>query len=401
MSWREQLRDASFRDVPFKIDSHDAGGIGRRTVLHEFPKRDKPQPEDMGAESATFSLEAYVVGEDYMAGRDALRAALRAPGPGRLVHPYLGELDVVIVDGSRFTESTREGGMARFSIKFVEWSDATYPDLGASTPQAVSAACDVAATAAQAAFADAFLIPGHPAFVSDAAKAMIDDAISQMQEASRAISMLPEGAAELGKLVTDVSATVGTLILAPADLAQNIFTLMSQVRTGAARPGAAIDALRELFTFGDDAPAVAVTTPTRQRQADNQAALTQLTQQLATFEAARAGSAVTFDSVDDAFAFRDELVEQFDKVAERVEDYALYAALVAARTAALDDLKARSVDLARVMTLTLPETVPALALAYSLYGDAEREAEIVARNQVASPLFVPAGVPLSLVAHAE
>ena len=46
-SWREDLRPASFRGVPFLVDeSHVV--IGRRVVLHEYPLRDKPYAEDLG-----------------------------------------------------------------------------------------------------------------------------------------------------------------------------------------------------------------------------------------------------------------------------------------------------------------------------------------------------------------
>lgn len=41
-------------------------------------------------------------------------------------------------------------------------------------------------------------------------------------------------------------------------------------------------------------------------------------------------------------------------------------------------------------TYTPPETVSALVLAHALYGDALRSGEIVSRNRVPNPGFVPA-----------
>lgn len=47
--WRDRLRDASFRGVPFSVDDDDAS-FGRRVQLHEYPKRDKPYTEDLDAQ---------------------------------------------------------------------------------------------------------------------------------------------------------------------------------------------------------------------------------------------------------------------------------------------------------------------------------------------------------------
>ena len=45
---------------------------------------------------------------------------------------------------------------------------------------------------------------------------------------------------------------------------------------------------------------------------------------------------------------------------------------------------------ARLDTLTPPEVLPALVVSYDYYGDATRDAELVARNRVRHPGFVPA-----------
>jgi len=43
--------------------------------------------------------------------------------------------------------------------------------------------------------------------------------------------------------------------------------------------------------------------------------------------------------------------------------------------------------------------MPAIVLAYRLYGDAERADEIVARNRVRHPGFVPGGQPLEVLSN--
>ncbi len=49
----------------------------------------------------------------------------------------------------------------------------------------------------------------------------------------------------------------------------------------------------------------------------------------------------------------------------------------------------RARDSARLTTLTPHEVTPALVVAYDYYEDATRDADIVARNQIRHPGFVP------------
>lgn len=51
-----------------------------------------------------------------------------------------------------------------------------------------------------------------------------------------------------------------------------------------------------------------------------------------------------------------------------------------------------------LVTLTPPEAVSALVLAYRRYGDAARGDEIVMRNRVAHPGFLPT-VPLKILSR--
>jgi prophage DNA circulation protein len=78
-------------------------------------------------------------------------------------------------------------------------------------------------------------------------------------------------------------------------------------------------------------------------------------------------------------------------------DDAVYGALADLRGAVVRDIAARGADLARVVRYTPPETLPALVLAHRLYGDAARDGELVARNGIAHPGFVPGGLELEVL----
>ena len=90
-----RLRPASFRGVAFGTRG---GGkdLGRRVVTHRFPLRDTVMHEDMGRRERTLTVEGFLVGADLVARMKRLEAALEQHGPGRLVHPHYGSLDVVV-----------------------------------------------------------------------------------------------------------------------------------------------------------------------------------------------------------------------------------------------------------------------------------------------------------------
>lgn len=156
MAWRDRLLPGSFRGAAFKIDSHKHAG-GRRVHLHEYPGKDESYPEDLGRKTREYEVEAYVIGPDYMPARDALRSACEAAGPATLVHPYLGTRRAQCMD-FEITESTSEGGMARFTLKLVDAGANRYPSAETDTAEALAQVATEAEQALAAQFAESFTI---------------------------------------------------------------------------------------------------------------------------------------------------------------------------------------------------------------------------------------------------
>jgi prophage DNA circulation protein len=141
--WIERLRPASFRGAEFHIEIGGRAG-GRRTVLHEYPKRDEPYAEDMGRRGRRFGITAYVIGPDYTDFRDALIAAMETEGSGLLVHPTMGEF-LVNPENFNCQERRTNGGMAEFELSFVEaGSNSSFGRPEVSTQANVAGAAETA-----------------------------------------------------------------------------------------------------------------------------------------------------------------------------------------------------------------------------------------------------------------
>lgn len=399
MSWRDQLRPGSFRGVPFKVDSH-SHELGRRTALHEYALKDDPWAEDLGRAPRRWRVQAYVIGPDYMAGRDALKAALETKGPGVLVHPWLGVQTVALETPAAIEESTRDGGQALFVMSFVEAGANAAPGIAVDTAAAAVDAAGAASAAAASGTAAGFTTAGLPAFVGAAAGGVLGEIKAQVAAVVAGLAPAISALGDLAQLGEDLVSEANALIAAPAEMAGRVIALVGQIRSLATNPLAALPALRGLMGFGGDLAAVLGVTPSRDRQRLNQAALVALTRRAAAAEAVIAVSEISFESYDQAAAIRDDLAAALDVLALEAGDASeddAWRALEALRAALIRDVEARGGSRARVFTHVPAATLPALVLAHRIYGDAGRDLEIVARNAIAHPGFVAGGRGLELL----
>jgi prophage DNA circulation protein len=409
MSWRDQLQRASFRGVPFYVSTADTEE-GRRGVLHEYPLRNEPFVEDMGRKAGEFSLEAIILGEDYFKARDALRDALKQNGPGELVHPTLGRMQVALTAPFRFVEAlVDDRGVVRFSLRFTETAENTQPAADTNTAAVVDAQADVTAEQCAADFADAFGVEGVPEFVAVDAMALLSDATAAI-EAARA-GVMPD-LTVVGEFLGEVSrfsSSISSLILAPRTLAEQVLGLASGLRNAVLRPINAFTSLAKFFGYESKRPRPPATTPTRRVQTANRTAIESLVRRAAVIEAARASARLDFKApvtpgaqritYQQAIAIREQLADALEDEAATAS-VAVFNALMDLRAAVVRDITARGADLPRLVTISMPATLPALVVAYRSFGDATREAEIVARNPiiVRHPGFVPGGVALEALA---
>ncbi len=393
MSWRDLLQPASFRGVAFKFESSDASG-GRRAQTHEYPMRDTPWTEDLGRKARTVSLNAYVLGADYMAARDALIAALDAAGAGTLVHRYWGELQVVVID-YRVSESSGEGGIARFSISFAEAGSQTFPAARIDTAEALAVQVEKTRAAAQKTYADMHQVAGLPGWVSAAAVADFSGALDAIDNLTAQLTPDLTLLAEIQLAAGRVAGMLGDLIRVPVSAAAAVDARIRALAQVPSSPRDAFTALTALFGR-DAAPAAPATTPSNQQAAINRGATAALVRQLAVTEAAGLLQSTDFDSAIAAAEARDTVLDALDSEAAATPDDALFRALSSLAAAVTRAVAARSDSLARIGTVRFSATLPALVVAHRVYGDATRADEIVSRNRVRHPGFVPGGVALEV-----
>lgn len=401
MSWLDGYRTASFRGAEFHVEAHDAE-FGRRTVVHEFPGRDQPGNEDLGRMARAFTVEGYVVGDDYARRRDGLIEACEAEGPGQLVHPYLGELTVQCTS-LKVRETSGEGRMCRLAMTFEEAGETVFPSSSRSPIQSVRGASSNLLDAARSGFLDTFRASGMASFVQDAAADLVRgvsayfdglgvNPIAGVQEAA-------DFAASLRELADDVV----SLLSIPEQLADRLLGVIEVVpEIYGENSQTVLDGLSNAYA-ADYAGTTA--TPSRKQQAANQSAVGALIRQAVI--AGRAQDAVIrseageFPTRTEVLTVRDAITDAIDAEAERLtttDDQ--YRALVKLRAEVVQSIPSPSMSLPDLVEVTPQVTVPSLVLAYRLYADAGRADDIAARNNITHPGFLPGGLTLEVVTDA-
>lgn len=437
MTWIDQLLPASFRGVPFQVHdiTHQAGDT---VVIREYPFQDLPTVFRMGEGAEEIKFSAYVIGDDYIEQREALKDVLT--GEGVLVHPTAGSIRAYVAGRYSTKEAiVEEGGMARFDLTFIRAESRRYPAGIENTEDQAEEAADTAAEAAGDQFAADFDMGSPAGWVADRASSRLLDSITAVwDQVSPAIAALgPIGDFASGMIAgyQTLQTNFTSLLSRPADLADAIagmFAMPTELtQPQAARFQAAYAPLFDmaskvvrndfdvivmppvgggLVMFGSGNAAMLGTDgPARAQLAQIGAATDQLIETLATAAYVRATSALELTSYDDAMAMRSAVHGQCTRLLLKASSQAAPSALpatswhdavMALHTAALKDLQARTRDLLRTSTYTPLAWQPVWYISYFLYGTASYADEILALNaHIRHPLLVPPNVPLRVLRH--
>ncbi len=396
------MRPASYKGVPFGVDEYAKLG-GKRVQIHEYAGRNDHFVEELGAKAWVFPVTAHLIGDDVFEQRDRLIEALRSEGPGTLVLPADGEIEATCLDIRVRNRITGEGRISRLGLTFVESGKNQFPAATVDTGRVVLDQSDAGIVALSSRFSALFSLPDLvPTFVVDAAvslSTLVIDGVDAAVSRADAITGLKDDLLRTNAaLASDLRNVVG----APRTLASSL--------TGLYRSFSDLDAPWEITLAELDAleillnptPTVATGTANRLIEAQNQAALQRLNERTAVVEKARVATRATLVSANDAAALRDKLDVDLDAALVAAGDAGeddVFTELRELRAAVVQDLDSRGARLPSIRTFTVPATMPALVVADRLYDDPTRDAEIVARNGLRSPGFIPALTQLEVLAE--
>ncbi|EAA2619409.1 DNA circularization protein [Salmonella enterica] len=429
--WRGRLRDASFRGVPFSVED-DESTFGRRVQVHEYPNRDKPWTEDLGRATRRLTINAYLVGDDYADRRDRLIGAIETAGPGTLVHPQYGEMQGSIDGQVRITHSSTEGRMCRVSFQFVESGELSFPVAGMATAKRLETSGGLFDDAIDSMFST-FSLSGISDFIQND---VIADAASMLGDVADAFRMVDSGVSAAMRLL---QGDLSVILMPPSAASDFVNALQKAWRSGDRLRGSTSDLVTMIKTMSgitlDPGLSPRGTWPTDSGSAAKQkmqrnmiaaairtTAISTAVHAVTTLKQPRdvpgargvnqpAGTGRDSDIInvmhpaldgvqtvgngssppnyEDLKAIRTALNAAIDQEQLRIRDDVLFRQISVMRTDLNRDISARLAQVERTALRTPDDVLPALVLAATWYDDAGRESDILTRNPVPHPGFVP------------
>ncbi|MCW2276381.1 hypothetical protein GJ654_18815 [Rhodoblastus acidophilus] len=386
--WTKRLRRASYKGFAFQVESGGPSGFGRHAVNHDYVGGEQGQAEDLGRKTGTHRITAYIAnGSAYADGR-ALLGVCASKGSGDLVMPDGEVIACICTEVERKYNRDKQGYVA-FELEFLPWGGS----LGPFSVELFDRVC-------------ASVLSGLPALLSVAIGGMVSPPVAQIAaaaglaesvasavvSASSAAPLASDDAASVhtsGAQLTDSAASIATL----ADVADFAQAVAAQIQTvGAALPATDGNAFAVGLAANLAALAPSSASPGIAAQNVLASALLVAARGAAAGEIARAASSLELTDRQSAKEALDALVAATDPMIDvlgQVLGADASQALADAQIAAVRALNAAMLDTAPLIEVSTTLRYPAAAAAYALYGDPSRAGELLARNGVGTPLFMP------------
>jgi prophage DNA circulation protein len=235
--WRDSLRLASWRGLPFQVSEGEAT-VGRRVHVHEYPFRDDPWAEDLGRRTRTFAVRGYLIGDDVAGQLADFEAAAEQSGSGELIHPFR-ETKTVTLLGCSSTDIWEEGRVVRLVLQFVETGERRYPasllngrnDVG-SAADALDRACGavgadgIAATLAGGYGGAQSIVRTAQSYVS-AARSLVSSATGAIRSVTSLAGIAIPGVSSLGRFLGSRSG-VGSVLGKVTGLSSGVTSALSR-----------------------------------------------------------------------------------------------------------------------------------------------------------------------------
>ena len=417
MSWQTELKKATFGGVEFKVDTADlafgrdvstseaqSGGFKTKQDLDESQlskdqKSKKTFFEGGVAGSGSwitkniplprvFTVVAHFSGLDYIDTRNKFINKIEEGRSLPLQLPTFDEINVYA--GKAIVRyNNREGGYETIQVTFTQDQKQIQPKQRANTLGEALEQVDTSKQSFLAAFGTK--LESGAQWVAEEATKLTED-VSLFVNDTLGVGAIGDGLEAVTNLSNQLAQNATELIYTPTVLADQINDTISALTFAFEQPINAFNAqLQLLENYGVIDNSVGAT-PTEQDAIDNNNSFVQIVNNTALAEAGRAAVLAEYDSLDDALKTK----SRFEAAAraqqlqngnaggsdESYREISNIIALVSNHIIAQEDLPS-NVD------IEYPDSNTALSLAHDLYADSNRADEIVARNNVENPLFLP------------
>ena len=385
-----ELRKASFKNIPFDVENTEEV-ISQRIAVHEYAGRNTPYVEELGLGKRSIKFTAYFAGEDYLQQRDRFIQACEEGGIGTLIHPFFASEKRVVFVSSSWQHSKNTIGKIAVSLEFIESEAPPSPLIRPDTRVRLDQAFQEGFQASIEAFNKVHHIANVIDYVRDSSIAIVEDFLSTIDALRLDSIMKPDNSAALASDIQDVYDDIEALI-SDETLPVRMGNLIADYQNGLNSNRVTTNHLEDLHYFGGDIGIVPFNTQSRILQKSNSESLYRLIRRLSTVTYARA-------LVNQNYQFKEEVRQVRNIAGNLIEDRLheisdinednIYVAFANIRTKLSEDFSDRAEGLGELLEVEVPRSMPSLVNSWRLYKDPLRAEELVERNRVEHPSWMP------------
>lgn len=379
----DQLNSASFRGIPFLLDSNEQEG-GRKTVTHEYPNKLTRYVEDLGGMLRKIKVKGTISEPNYKSKRDALITALETPGIGILVHPFHGIINVV-PKPYRLHESMQRVGEANFDMEFEEATPPVYPEQSSDNTSVINQFTDGVYGSVQSSFADQWEVFNKYKANFENAQGILGGLANKFSGVVNPFDTVLEKKSQFEQAIADFKSNVNNYIQSPPDLATSIAGLFNKMDEMPEDARGRFDLSQNFFNYGADVQLPPPTTFKRQQLIVNNKSLYSMVNFLSLANSFNAAAQIKYTDENDLNYIEDQLDAQFYYAIDNCElDSESLATLKELRNQSRLRFDALRLDVRRLYPITTKRTTITL-LTYAYYNSLDNDALLIDLNDITTP----------------
>ncbi len=396
MGWREDQKEfAKLDGLEFGYEEV-ADDVGADGVIHRIATSGRPVYEGISEGEDSFNVIATIVGEEYLVDMDRMIAILKRPRSHQFEHPYRGTFKVGLDGKAKLNNRRTAGGMCQFTFKLVVLEDQVFPLIRDARTDVLDQVGFL-----NLALADAYARRFNVGTFVNKIIGTINLATVAMRAVEGKIQAAMNITSAFGSAVTGFANQASSLLRKPGDM------ITSMTSTAIGILGAISTAVDDLpsrnsraqntFTQGmrlifDQLRPTAPTISTPESRLEEENSIQWWLANRVSFVsgAAEAVLDMTFTSSDQVNLFKQEFLTFFDEISLDPDlDDQVYTEIRQLKANVVVFLSAVAQELPELTTYVTYKALPALVVGYQIYGNNDHNLEIVDRNNVQHPMFVP------------
>ena len=312
MSVLNQLQQASFKGFTFLVPRESLSSR-KKIAVHNYPNSDERYIEELGSTPEDFSITAIIHGVDAIQQRINFARVLNEAGAGLLIHPSLGQIEVIATDFNSSSSDT-EIGKFQFDISFKRSSGVISLNPELANAQAVSAIAQESARSLDESFIDQYINSSFIEVIRVVATQsgdLADNVQVLVQNIENAISVAVES---VEVVIENLKSRGQIIVMDGEDYVSNLRSMYDGMLSVVPSPDGLLPTWLGNLFFGSDRNPKSLITAQRIEEENNLSAVEEHSRINSLIYAFEAAAYATYETDEEVREVRDRLNEAYDDI---------------------------------------------------------------------------------------